>query len=210
MDYDDEYYYPQSQGMGAGKIFALVVLGILLIICVILFINAFMCFIPFGRKYLCRSCPSGMGGPDCDINICDRGEMKDGKCVCDAGFTGKTCRMQKSLGACVESDTIQDGAGFCFSKKGGCPCANAFCTPFASGTDSGSTDYYIRSSPDKKYTSYSDVYKNDIESVCIGKDAEGEYIATDGQTRQIPFTYIYGGGSKAECEALLKDFGCSV
>lgn len=207
-DYDDGYdddYDDYSSGSSGLKIFFGISLIIFAIIALTFLLNYKFCFIPFMQGKLCKECPPGLDGPNCEINRCDRGKMVNGVCVCEPGFVGKTCRMQKNFGPCG-SGTIQDDAENCFSKTGGCPCPNAYCTPMEEGTENG---YYIRSSETKGYAPYMEVYKNDKKSICIGSDAAGEYIATDGSIRNMDFAAVYGS-TKERCEEMLKEFGCTA
>lgn len=203
-DYDDDYYDDYSSGSSGLKIFFGITLIIFAIIAIILISNYQFCFIPFMQGTLCKDCPPGLGGSDCSINMCDRGKMVEDTCVCDPEFTGKTCRMQKRIGKCEEPDTIES-AGFCVSTKGGCPCPNAFCTPFNNQTNDA---FYIRSSPDKSFIKYNDVLENYPETICIGTDAEGNYLKSSGPDH-IKQTYLYAGKTMSECQNFLKQLGCT-
>ncbi|XP_051892775.1 tenascin-like isoform X2 [Pristis pectinata] len=66
--------------------------------------------------------------PECPANCNDRGTCIDGKCVCEAGFTGEDCSIEDScLNDCSDQGRCINGVCQCFEGYTGKDCSQEVC-----------------------------------------------------------------------------------
>lgn len=149
-----------------------------------------------------------------NLSPCGQGTFKDKKCICNDGWTGKWCQINKDLAnaSCTEPGAFKfkyatGSLPACLSKLNVCPCPESSCLPH---------DEYSKSS-----TSF--VLKKDNSNYCMHDAFDGDYTDSSGAKISIVNgDMIYDGenlgkntfqlytDTKDECLALQSSLGCKV